>query len=367
MLIMLALCGLVFGGIFGWKAFVAGQIAQSMQSMTPPPVTVSTATAELQSWSPSINVVGTLESLQGVDVTAQLAGLITELHFDSGDTIAAGDLLVQQYTANDKARLAGLLAATRLAEMNFKRSEDLRRQNLISEFDYDVAVTDLDRARAAEEDLRLRIKQLAIRAPFSGQLGIRLVDVGQYVEPGDTLVRLENLDRMRVNFTVPQREIGVVTSGRPLTLKVDAWPGQQFTGEVTAVAPRIDADTRTLTAQGIVQNPDQKLRPGMFAQVSIELDTHADVVTVPQAAITYSPYGDSVFVVQRGAEGPETVTNTFVVTGATRADQVAIESGLQAGAEVVTAGQQKLRNGAAVVIDNSVPVSNQAAAVPGNN
>ncbi|MEE4186461.1 MAG: efflux RND transporter periplasmic adaptor subunit [Gammaproteobacteria bacterium] len=369
MFIMLVLCGLVFGGIFGWKAFVAGQIAKSMQTMTLPPVTVSTAPAELQTWSPSINVVGTLESLQGVDVTAQLAGLITELHFESGDTVAAGALLVQQYTANDKAQLAGLIAATRLAEMNFKRSQDLRKQNLISEFDYDVAVTDLDRARAAEEDLRLRIQQLAIRAPFSGQLGIRLVDVGQYVEPGDTLVRLENLEKMRVNFTVPQREIAAVTPGRPIALKVDAWPGESFTGEVTAVAPRIDADTRTLMVQGLVRNPEQKLRPGMFAQVSIELDTRTDVVTVPQAAITYSPYGDSVFVVLPGAgpDAPATVKNTFVVTGATRGDQVAIETGLQAGAEVVTAGQQKLRNGATVVVDNSVPVSNQATIVPGNN
>lgn len=366
---MLVLSALVFGGIFGWKAFVGLQIDKAMQSMKPPPVTVSTASAELQSWSPMIPAVGTLESMQGVNVTVQLAGLVTELHFDSGDTVEAGDLLVQQYTANDKAQLAGLIAENKLAEMNFARAQELRAQNLMSEREFDVASTDLERARAAEADLRLRIEQLGVRAPFAGQLGIRLVDVGQYVEPGDSLARLENLDQMRVNFTVPQREIGAVAAGRPIAVKVDAWPNETFAGEITAFEPRIDDDTRTITVQGIIDNPRGQLRPGMFAQVAIELDAREDVVTVPQSAITYSPYGDSVYVVVDPSRGEQqaSVKNTFVVTGATRGDQVAIESGLRAGAEVVTAGQQKLRNGAAIEVDNSVPVSNQAAPVAGNN
>lgn len=367
MVIMLLLTGLVFGGIFGWKAFVNVQIAKAIQGMEPPPATVSTATAEAARWTPDIPAVGTLRSLQGVDVTAQVAGLITELHFESGDRVAKGDLLIQQYIADDKARLDGLVAETRLAELNYSRSKELIAKQLISDFEFDARETDLERARAAEAALRLSIEQRSIRAPFAGKLGIRQVDIGQYIEPGDTLARLEALEQMRVTFPVPQRRISEVYTDQPLTITVDAWPGMAFTGRVTAIEPRVNDNTRTVSVQGLVDNPELKLTPGMFAQVRIALAEATDVITVPQSAIAFSPYGDAVYIVNDPDSDSATVTNTFVVTGATRGDQIEIVSGLAAGQVVVTAGQQKLRNGARVVINNAVPVSNQAAPDASNN
>jgi len=371
MIMMLIVVGLFFGAVFGWKAFVGMQIAKSIQSAPMPPVTVSTAVASAETWAPVIYAVGSLRAVQGVDVTAQVAGQITELHFDSGDVVAAGDLLIQQYTADEQAQLQGLVAERELAELNYARLQNLAKQQLVSEFDVDSSRTDVQRTKAAEATLRLNIEKKAIRAPFTGRLGIRRIDVGQYVEPGDTLVRLENIEQLLVDFPVSQRRIGELYVGQSIGVYVDAWAEQRFTGEIDAIDPQVELSTRNLRVRGVLENVETKLVPGMFAGVGIELPAKADVTTVPQSAITYSPYGDAVYVVQeqRDADGAPayTVVNTFVVLGPARGDQVAIESGLAAGATVVTAGQQKLRNGARVAIDNSVAVSNNPAPQPGNN
>jgi membrane fusion protein (multidrug efflux system) len=366
-IIMLVLVGLVLGAVFGWKSYAGLQMRQGMAAMVLPPVVVSTAQVETANWSPTIPAVGSLRALQGVNVTAQIAGQITELLFDSGATVAAGDLLVRQYTADDEARLAGLVAETRLAEMNFKRAQELVAKELISATDYDTRQTELQRARAAEANLRLIIEQKTIRAPFSGRLGIRKVDLGQFVEPGDTLVRLESFSQILVEFPVPQRLVGQLIVGQPLTVTTDAWPGEYFAGSIRALEPQVNRETRMMSVQGLIANVEERLVPGMFVRVAVELPALNNVLTVPQSAVTYSPYGNSLFVVDDAEDGGQIVRNRFVVTGETRGDQVMIASGIEVGATIVTAGQQKLRNGSRVQIDNSVPVSNEPDPAPANN
>jgi len=371
-IVMLIVVGLVLGGIFGWKSYASFRARQAMAAMPLPAITVSTAPAVAMRWMPTIPAVGTLRAVQGVDVTAQIAGQVTALHFDSGMIVAGGDPLVTQYSADDRARLAGLSADTRLAEINFRRAGDLVAKQLISALDFDARRNDLQRARAAEENLRLVIEQKSIRAPFAGRLGIRRVDIGQYIQPGDALARLEAVGKILVEFPLPQRYLGRIDVGRSIVVTTDAWPGEEFAGTVRAIEPQVSRTTRMINVQGIIANSDDRLLPGMFVRIAIAQPVRDDVVTVPQSAVTYSPYGDAVFVVvpgERGADGvPQlTVRNTSVTTGATRGDQVAVESGLEAGMTVVTSGQQKLRNGSRIRVDNSVPVGNQPDPLPADN
>jgi membrane fusion protein (multidrug efflux system) len=371
MIKMLALTALFFGGIFGWKMFVGMQIQKQMQSMPPPVATVSAVQLSAETWTPIIKAVGSLRTARGVDVTPQEGGLVTELHFDSGDWVKSGQLLVQQYIADEQAQLDGLIAAREFAELNFQRNQNLIEENLVSEFDFDASQTEVQRAKAAETNLRLRIKKKSIRAPFAGQLGIRKIDLGQHIEPGDTIARLEARNQMLVDFPVPQREFGRLSLQQAITVYVDAWPGREFPGVIKAIEPQVERETRNIRLRGLLNNPDGDLVPGMFAQIDIKLPKAEQVVTAPQSAITYSPYGDSVYVIEEVVDESgvtrQQVSNTFVVTGTKRGDQVAVVSGLEAGTRVVTSGQQKLRNGVYVNVDNSVGVSNDPSPSPANN
>jgi membrane fusion protein (multidrug efflux system) len=371
MIKMLALTALFFGGIFGWKMFVGMQIQKQMQSMPPPVATVSAVQLSAETWTPIIKAVGSLRTARGVDVTPQEGGLVTELHFDSGDWVKSGQLLVQQYIADEQAQLDGLIAAREFAELNFQRNQNLIEENLVSEFDFDASQTEVQRTKAAETNLRLRIKKKSIRAPFAGQLGIRKIDLGQHIEPGDTIARLETRNQMLVDFPVPQREFGRLSLQQAITVYVDAWPGREFPGVIKAIEPQVERETRNIRLRGLLNNPDGDLVPGMFAQIDIKLPKAEQVVTAPQSAITYSPYGDSVYVIEEVVDESgvtrQQVSNTFVVTGTKRGDQVAVVSGLEAGTRVVTSGQQKLRNGMYVNVDNSVGVSNDPSPSPANN
>jgi membrane fusion protein (multidrug efflux system) len=367
MFLMLVVVALFFGGVFGWKAFVARQMGMAMSSQAMPPVTVSTVVATELPWMPLIPAVGTLRAGQGVNVTAQESGIITELRFDSGQEVRAGDLLAQQYVGDAVAHLDGLKADVTLAELNLVRSRDLLDKNLISQFEYDVQKTDRDRAVAMAENLRLVINKKSIRAPFSGRIGIRRVDIGQHVEPGDDIVRLEALDRILVDFPVSQRAVSKVHVGQPIRVRVDAYPGMIFHGTITAVAPQVRSETRDIHVEAGISNPAEQLLPGMFAEVAIELPVVDAVVTLPQSAITFSPYGDSVYRVLDGDGELPTAENVFVTTGETRGDQVAILSGVQPGDTIVSAGQLKLRSGSSVIVNNSVAVSNSIDPAPDNN
>ncbi len=368
---MLFVVGVFFGGVFGWKAFQAYQQNLRMSNEPVPAVTVSTAMASAETWAPVIPSVGTLRASQGVDITAQEAGIITELRFESGAVVEKGDLLAQQYVDDERARLEALEADVELAELNLVRAQDLLDKNLNSQFEYDTRKTDRDRAVAQARNVRLFIDKKTIRAPFGGRIGIRQVDLGEFVEPGDPIVRLEALDKILVDFPVPQRSIGLVRVGQPLTIRVDAYPDSEFKGRVTAISPQVRAQTRDVRLEGLIENESEELLPGMFAEIAIQLPVREQVVTLPQSTITYSPYGDSVFVLEETTDASGNTSliaqSRFIQIGDTRGDQVAILSGVTPGETVVTAGQIKLRNNARVVIDNSVLVSNEATSVLENN
>jgi membrane fusion protein (multidrug efflux system) len=344
---------------------------QRMSSAGMPAVTVSTTVASAETWTPIIPSVGTLRASQGVDITVQEPGIITELRFDSGAEVKKGDLLAQQYVDDERARLKALEADVELAELNLVRAQDLLKKNLSSQFEYDTRKTDHDRAVAQARNLRLIIDKKTIRAPFAGRIGIRQVDLGEYVEPGDRIVRLEALDKILVDFPVPQRSIALVRVGQSLIIGVDAYPGVEFNGRVMAISPQVRAQTRDVRIEGLVDNQSEQLLPGMFAEIRIQLPVTEEVVTLPQSTITYSPYGNSIFVIDESVDDNGNTSliarSRFIQIGDTRGDQVAVLSGVTAGETVVTAGQVKLRSDAPVVIDNSVVVSNEATPLLENN
>jgi membrane fusion protein (multidrug efflux system) len=368
MTLMLLAVGIFFGGVFGWKSWSGYQMKTFMQSQAMPPVTVSAATATNETWSPVIPSIGTLRASQGVDITAREAGIITELKFESGTEVAAGDLLAQQYVDDEQAHLDALQADVELAELNLERAAELIEKNLSAQFEYDTRKADRDRAIAQARNVRLIIEKKSIRAPFAGRIGIRQVDLGEYVEPGDPIVRLEALDKILVDFNVSQRSIGQVSVGQPLRIRVDAYPGREFGGTVSAISPQVRSQTRQAQLEAIIDNETELLLPGMFVLVAVDLLATDQIVTLPQSTITYSPYGDSVFIIEESTNDQgetQLVAQTrFVQTGDTRGDQVAILSGISIGEQVVTAGQIKLRNGTRIVIDNTVAVSNQPNPMP---
>ncbi len=370
MLIMLTLLVLFFGALFGWKTYVNAGLGEGSAGQFPP-VTISATAARIETWTPALNAVGTLETEKGVSVTAQAPGIITALYFESGVEVGAGDLLVQQFIDDDLARLDARKAELRLAEITLQRANELVRDRLVPQLELDTAESNLDRIRAELESVQVTIDKKSIRAPFAGQLGIRRVNIGQYIQPGDDIVNLESLQHILVLFPLPQRHLPQVRLGQPVEISVDAYPDRLFGGEINAIEPQVNQATRSFWLQASLPNESTGLRPGMFAEVSIPLAAEESIVTVPQSAISFSPYGDSVYVVQDTTDAsgqPEpTVRNVFVTTGATRGDQVAIVNGLAAGEHVVTSGQLKLRNGSRVIIDNSVSVSDSAQPNPQEN
>lgn len=370
MLIMLTLLVLFFGALFGWKTYVNLGLGRGSPDQFPP-VTISATSARAETWTPALTAIGTLETEKGVNVTAQAPGIITALYFGSGAEVGTGDLLVQQFIDDDLARLDALKAEIRLAEITLQRATELVRDRLVPQLDLDTAESNLDRIQAELKSVQVTIDKKSIRAPFAGQLGIRRVNIGQYIQPGDDIVKLESLQNILVVFPLPQRHLPQVHVGQTVEVSIDAYPERSFGGEINAIEPEVNQATRSFWLQATLPNESMGLRPGMFAEVSIPLAVEESVVTVPQSAITFSPYGDSVYVVQdaTGASGqPEpTVRNVFVTTGATRGDQVAIVDGLAAGKRIVTSGQLKLRNGSRVIIDNSVAVSDSAQPIPKEN
>lgn len=358
MIIVIAGLVVVFGGVLGWNALKGHFIAEAMAKMANPPQTVSAMKAPLLTWQPTLHAVGSLRAVQGVDVTTELGGLVAGIDFKSGDHVKAGDLLVQLDVSADKAQLQGLQAAAKLAEINYKRDETLIKKRAISQSQLEQDRSKLDSAKAAVVQQQAMIEKKTIRAPFSGELGVRQVDLGQYVAPGTEIVTLQNLQPVYVEFALPQQDINDVHRDQPVTLTVNAYPGIDFHGKINAIDPKIDPQTRNFNLQATIPNTDERLRPGMFAEVEVALPQHPQYVTLPQTAISYNPYGDFVYVLKetKGQNGKSVLTahETFVTTGDTRGDQVAILKGIEAGDLVVTAGQLKLHEGTPVVVNNKV-------------
>ncbi|MES1945625.1 secretion protein [Salinisphaera sp. PC39] len=363
MLIVIVALVVVFGGVFGWKAFVGYQIDQFLANMEPPPVTVGTVELDTAEWQKELRVTGELRAVRGVAVSTELAGVVRRIEFESGDTVAAGDLLVALDTSADRAELEGLRADAELARVTYERKKRLRERDLGSAAAFDEARATYDQARAAVAAQEAVIAKKEIRAPFDGRLGIRQVDLGQYVGPGAEMVSLQALDPIYIDFNVPQKRVSDIVVGERVAVEVAGYEGR-FEGEVQAVSPALDRGTRTFRVRARVANPDERLRPGMYGNVELTLGEPQSYLTVRQTAISYNPYGDGVWVVvEKEGEDGETrlvAERRTVKTGDTRGDQVQILDGLDAGARVVVVGHHKLRSGARVKIDNENLPENEA-------
>ncbi|QIL19782.1 efflux RND transporter periplasmic adaptor subunit [Thermomonas sp. HDW16] len=375
MILMLIAALVIFGGVFGTKAMIGAQTNKFFDNMPQPAVAVSTANALAQKWSDDAEAVGTFVAINGADVTTESGGVVRSIEFDAGQPVRAGAVLVRLNAANELATLKSLEASAKLARVQADRWQKLGKDKLVSLDDVQSKITAAATAQAQVDAQHALIDQKTIRAPFSGVLGIRKINLGQYIAPGAAIVSLQQLDPIYLDFSLPEQRIDQMVEGTMVRATVDAIPGVVFDGRVTAVEPLVDPNTRNFKAQATVQNPDGKLRPGSFAHVGFALSGERDVVVIPQTAVSFNPYGNAVFVIGKvkRKEGETdmqgkpltgdklTVTQRFIKTGATRGDLVAVIEGLKAGEQVVTSGLLKLRNDAEVTINNKVQPTADAA------
>jgi membrane fusion protein, multidrug efflux system len=363
MIIMILGVILVVAGI-GFVVFrnIMKQIAQG--SIPQPPVVVTAMKVAKQEWQPQLNAVGSLRAVRGVDVTTEIAGLVREIRFKSGDEVKGGAVLIQLNADSDLAQLASLKAAADLAQTTLTRDRVQLAAEAISQAQVDSDEADLKSKRAQAASQQATIDKKTIRAPFSGRLGITLVNPGQYLNPGDKVVTLQTIDPIFIDFNLPQQQISGVSVGQAVTVLSDAYLGQPFSGKVTAIDAKVDTATRNVQIEATVTNPNKLLLPGMFGRAAVDSGEKKTYLTLPQTAITYNPYGATVFVAadKKDAKGNLEVQaqQVFITPGPTRGDQVAILKGVSEGATVVTSGQLKLKNGTPLRIDNSVqPLNDQ--------
>lgn len=369
MIIMLILVGVVFGGIFGFEAFKAGMIKKYMASMGGQPQTVSTVKAETTDWQPHLEAVGSLRAVKGADLSLETAGVVDAIGFKSGDDVAAGAVLLRLRDADDVAKLQALEAVADLASITFRRDEQQLEAHAISQATLDADSANLKNAKAQVAEQRAVVDKKLLRAPFAGQLGIRSVDLGQYLTAGTAIVTLQALDPVFVDFSLPQQVLSQIAVGQPVKVAIDAFPKAGFAGKIAAINPKVDVSSRNVQVRATLANPDRKLLPGMFAKVLIDNGQSERFVTLPQTAVTFSPYGDTVYLVDSKGQDDKgqpllTARQTFITTGARRGDQVAVIKGVKDGDTVVVSGQLKLHNGSPLRIDNSVRPTNDANPTP---
>lgn len=357
LLTLLVVAGVGAGAYYGYQGYLqpmlAGDGGQQAASQGRPPPTVTATKAARSDWQPSLSATGTLHAERGVEVTPEINGLVAEVGMSSGTAVEQGDLLVRMQAPELKAQLEALRAQRAEALSAYRRAERLHDQGNTSKARLDETRARYQSLDAQIAEQQARIDKKTVHAPFAGQLGITQVDVGQYLQAGEPLVTLQDLTPINVNFSLPEQTLPRVSEGQTVQVLVDAYPDTRFTGEVTAIDPQISESTRNYTVQATLANDDRRLRPGMFARVSLETGEPEQLVTLPQTAIVTNPYGSSVFVVQQGGDGPPKVTQKRVETGGQRGTQIAITEGLSGGETVVTSGQIKLREGAPVQIKDS--------------
>jgi membrane fusion protein, multidrug efflux system len=369
MVIMLVSVGLLFGGIFGYQYFKAQMVKKFMAAMKAPPATVTAMKAELQPWQPQLGAVGNLRAVHGVDVTSEIAGLVREVRFRSGDEAEDGQVLVQLNADTDVALLRSLEAAAELARTTYERDKAQFAVQAVSRATLDADAADLKSKEAQVAQQAAVVDKKTIRAPFAGRLGINTVNLGQYINPGDKIVTLQSLDPIYADFYLPQQQLSRLRLGQTVTATTDTYPGRVFGGKITAINPKVDPETRNVQVEATIANPRHELLPGMYASVTVEAGEVQRYLTLPQTAVTFNPYGESVYLIEEGAVGANgkpilTAKQTFVTIGSTRGDQVAILEGIKPGDTVVTSGQLKLKNGSTVIIDNAVQPRNDAAPMP---
>jgi membrane fusion protein (multidrug efflux system) len=360
----LAIALLIVGPVVGLKVFQIGNLiayAGEMQAAGMPPAAVATAPVETQSWGNTLVAVGSLEPVQGVTLAAELGGKVSAILVENGAAVAAGDILVRLDTAAEEASLASAEASLRLARINLDRARDLLAQNTISQSEFDTADATHAQALANVANLQSTIDRKTVRAPFAGRVGIRTVNLGQIVREGDPVIPLQSLDPIYVNFSVPQRSVAQLSVGLPVAVTLTGLD-TPVQGLVTAINPQLDPATRNVRVQGTLANADERLRPGMFASVSLSLPGENEVVAVPLTAVLHAAYGDSVFVVEE-KEGATVARQQFVRLGRTRGDFVAVLDGVRPGQRVVSAGAHKLLNNQPVMIEGR-PTVEKAAIAP---
>ena len=399
----------LIGILVGIKVLMIQRMMAGMKP--PPPSVVSTAKATYEEWQPALNAVGTLRAVRGADLALDIAGLVTKVNLKSGDEVKEGQVLLQLRDSEDLAQLHQLEAAAALAQVTFERAKQQLAVQAISKADYDSAAADLKAKQAAVQQQQVNVAKKQLRAPFSGRAGIITVNPGAYLNSGTTIVTVQQLDPIFIDFHLPQRNLADLKVGQKVALTLDAFHGKTFEGTLSAISPKVDNDTRNVQLEASVPNPDKTLTPGMFANVNVDVGAKARHLTLPQTAVVYNPYGETVYVVTKKSEFDKAqakngaanadpkpadakkadakkdetkkddakdkkdpknalppdqlvVQQTFITTGPTRGDQVAIVKGIEDGTEVVTSGQVKLKSGSPITIDNSVQPANSPNPTP---
>jgi membrane fusion protein (multidrug efflux system) len=342
------------------------------QKFEQPAEAVSTATVSPQSWQQTITSVGSLTAVQGVTVAAELDGKIVQVNFEAGNEVKAGDVLVRQDTSVEEAELRSAKAAVHLAEVNLARTKELLAKGTVSQSQFDQDEATYDQAVAAADNIQATIDKKTIKAPFSGKLGIRLVNLGQSLKAGDAIVSLQALDHLFVDFYLPQQELAQIAPGLKVRLSGDSMAGLSVEGKLTAINPDVDSSTRNVRVQATVDNDGGILHPGMFVDVAVELPVTDKVLPIPATAVLYAPYGDSVYVVESKADDATgkkqlVVRQQIVRLGVEKGDFVAVVSGLKEGDTIVTSGVFKLRPGSPIIVNNSVAPDSKLAPTPGDS
>jgi membrane fusion protein (multidrug efflux system) len=360
------LCGvfLLLGLIFGFNQLKTFMIKHFIAGMGLPPATVSTMVVETTAWQPKLSSVGNVRAFRGVDLSTEIGGLVQAVPIKSGMDVKEGDLLIKLNDASDVAQLNSLKALADLAKVINERDRRQLEIQAISKNVFDTSKADAKSKQAQVEQQTALVAKKNLKAPFSGRVGIVMINPGQFVNPGDKLLTLQTLDPIFVDFNLPQSNAEQIQVGQEIVVTTDAFKGSSFTGKVTAVSPKVDTNTRNIQIEAQLANPDKKILPGMFANVNIKLGDEVKMLTLPQTAVTYNPYGSTVFIAKptgkKDKQGKPAfeAQQVFVTTGPTRGDQVAILKGVEEGATVVTSGQLKLKNGTPLIVNNKVLPSN---------
>ena len=372
--IILTIVGLLclVGALAGLKLLQFQTMAAQGAKFAPPPETVTTAEVKLDRWQPTLTAIGSVAAVQGVTVSAETSGTVKAIAFESGATVRAGDVLVELDTAIEQAQLRSAIASADLARANLERARDLRTRNLVSAADFDAAEAQAKQTLAQVDNLRAVLAKKTVRTPFAGRLGIRQVNLGQFLDNGAAIVSLQSLDPVYVDFALPQRYLAQLRAGMTVRVATDAFPRQTFAGQLTAISPEVDSVTRNVRLQATLANPQGRLQPGMYVEVTVELPDTEPVLMIPATAVLYAPYGDSVFVLEekkdeKTGKAGQMLNQKFVRLGPARGDFVVVASGLEAGQTVASTGVFKLRNGMSVVVDNTLAPQPQLAPKPPNS
>jgi membrane fusion protein, multidrug efflux system len=363
---------LIVGGLAGVKAKQIQKLVDSSKSVAQPPESVSTAVVRQEKWRGTLSAIGSVTAVQGVNLTPEIAGTVRVISFESGAVVAQGDVLVRLDTSIEEAQLRALEAQTELAKINIVRERTLRSDNMVSQAELDAAEATLKQNQANADAIRATIEKKIIRAPFAGRLGLRLINLGQYLDAGKPIVSLQSLTPVYGDFSLPQQNLAQLKPGMQVRLMTDAYPGRQFDGTLMAMNPEIDATTRSVGLRAAFANSDQTLRPGMYARMEVLLADEKSVLVIPATSVLSAPFGDSVYVIEAKPDADSeksglVVRQQFVHTGQARGDFLVVESGVKEGDRIVNAGLFKLRNGMAVVENNVLVPKSAESPQPADN